>query len=121
MAQESPSRTQDKFMLRMPEGMRDRIKEQAGRYNRSMNAQIVHALQGYFDDSDWHDAHLKQMESEIADIENEVLPTKEEIEENDESMQEYYNKISKEREVETAIKNMKDYIHFLEKKKNQYK
>lgn len=40
-----PSDLQDKFMLRLPEGMRDRIKAAADRNNRSMNAEIVLALE----------------------------------------------------------------------------
>lgn len=34
----------DKFMLRFPDGMRDRIKDAAAREGRSMNAQIVQHL-----------------------------------------------------------------------------
>ncbi|MBA4774327.1 MAG: Arc family DNA-binding protein [Rhizobiales bacterium] len=40
-----PVHEQDKFMLRLPEGMRDRIKLQAERNNRSMNAEIVATLE----------------------------------------------------------------------------
>ncbi|WP_312806503.1 Arc family DNA-binding protein [Agrobacterium cavarae] len=36
-----PVRDQDKFMLRLPEGMREQIKASANRNNRSMNAEIV--------------------------------------------------------------------------------
>ena len=35
----------DKFMLRLPEGMRDRLKEVAKENRRSMNAQIVTLLE----------------------------------------------------------------------------
>lgn len=45
MAQESPSRDQDKFMVRMPEGMRERIAEEAKANGRSMNAEIVARLE----------------------------------------------------------------------------
>lgn len=38
----------DKFMLRLPDGMRDRIKAASDVHNRSMNAEIVHALETYF-------------------------------------------------------------------------
>lgn len=45
---------QDKFMLRLPEGMRDRIKEEADESGRSMNAEIVQRLQRTLDaDSRW--------------------------------------------------------------------
>ena len=38
-------RESDKFMLRLPDGMRERIKAAADRNNRSMNAEIVAALE----------------------------------------------------------------------------
>ncbi|SDY18052.1 Arc family DNA-binding protein [Citreimonas salinaria] len=41
-------RDSDKFMLRLPAGMRERIKASAEENNRSMNAEIVHALDFYF-------------------------------------------------------------------------
>lgn len=40
-----PSGQQDQFNLRMPHGMRDRIKAAADMNNRSMNAEIVAALE----------------------------------------------------------------------------
>lgn len=41
---------EDKFILRLPEGMRDRIKEQAETNLRSMNAEIVfHLKRAMFD------------------------------------------------------------------------
>lgn len=39
-----PSQNQDKFVLRLPDGMRDRIKRAAEKHNRSMNAEIVATL-----------------------------------------------------------------------------
>lgn len=38
----------DKFMLRLPDGMRDALKESANANNRSMNSEILHALDLYF-------------------------------------------------------------------------
>lgn len=38
------SQDQDKFIVRLPHGMRERIKEVADRNHRSMNAQIVEVL-----------------------------------------------------------------------------
>lgn len=43
-----PSDKQDQFMLRMPDGMRDRIKRVAEANGRSMNAEIVAALEESF-------------------------------------------------------------------------
>lgn len=45
MTEELSRTLQDKFMLRLPEGMRGRIKEEAERNCRSMNAEIVYHLQ----------------------------------------------------------------------------
>ncbi len=37
-------KNQDQFMLRLPEGMRQQVKDAASREGRSMNAQIVQHL-----------------------------------------------------------------------------
>lgn len=37
----SNSRTADKFVLRLPEGLRDRINLEAGKNHRSMNGEII--------------------------------------------------------------------------------
>jgi len=39
---------QDKFIVRLPDGMRERIKTAAEKNNRSMNAEIVAALSDRF-------------------------------------------------------------------------
>lgn len=43
-----PSETQERFIIRFPDGMRDRIKEAADANNRSMNAEIVARLESSF-------------------------------------------------------------------------
>ena len=43
------SRDDPHFRLRIPEDMRDRLKDEAERNNRSMNAEIIARLQGYDD------------------------------------------------------------------------
>lgn len=49
MTQAPENRTfNDKFMLRLPDGMRDRIKAAAEANNRSMNAEIVARIEGSF-------------------------------------------------------------------------
>jgi hypothetical protein len=48
----APSDVADKFMLRMPEGMRDRIAEEAAKNKRSMNAEIVARLEETFQADD---------------------------------------------------------------------
>jgi hypothetical protein len=40
-----PLQPQDKYVLRMPDGMRDRIKAAAEKNNRSMNAEIIARLE----------------------------------------------------------------------------
>jgi plasmid stability protein len=47
MTERTPQ-TQDKFIVRLPDGMRDRIKAAAERNGRSMNAEIVAALDAHF-------------------------------------------------------------------------
>ncbi|MCP1544556.1 Arc family DNA-binding protein [Methylorubrum extorquens] len=49
MANETTGRESDKFMLRLPEGMRDRLKAEAEANKRSMNAEIVSRLEATFD------------------------------------------------------------------------
>lgn len=45
MTTKPPSRTADQFVLRLPDGMRDRIAELAKENSRSMNAEIVQRLE----------------------------------------------------------------------------
>lgn len=44
----STNRESDRFIIRLPEGMRDRIKAAAAENNRSMNAEIVARLETSF-------------------------------------------------------------------------
>lgn len=44
-----PSRSADQFVVRLPDGMRDRIADAAKKAGRSMNAEIVHRLQQSLD------------------------------------------------------------------------
>lgn len=48
MAEEQNRSFQDKFMLRLPDGLRDRIKAAADKNNRSMNAEIVSVLNAFY-------------------------------------------------------------------------
>lgn len=50
-----PSELADRYIVRMPPGMRDRIADSAKRYNRSMNAEIVSILEDYYNLRDYHD------------------------------------------------------------------
>ena len=44
MTQDTPSRHLDQFVVRMPKGMRDRLKNEAIANGRSLNAEIVSRL-----------------------------------------------------------------------------
>ncbi len=44
-----PSDAQDRFMVRLPDGLRDRIAEAAKANNRSMNAEIVARIHASFE------------------------------------------------------------------------
>jgi|GEM_PF-1541336 len=52
MAEEVNRAWKDQYMLRLPEGMRDRIKQSAEVTGRSMNAEIVQRLKWSFEDID---------------------------------------------------------------------
>lgn len=45
-----PSQMQDKFNLRFPDGMRDAIAERAKANGRSMNSEIIAALEAWLSD-----------------------------------------------------------------------
>ncbi len=45
MSEDQNRSLNDKFMLRLPDGMRDRIKDAAAKGNRSMNAEIIGTLE----------------------------------------------------------------------------
>ena len=47
-----PSETQERFIVRFPDGMRDQIKKSAEANGRSMNAEIVARLQATFSTPD---------------------------------------------------------------------
>lgn len=49
MAEDQNRTLQDKFMLRMPDGMRDRLKDEAAANNRSLNAEIIARLERTLD------------------------------------------------------------------------
>ncbi|WP_299939458.1 Arc family DNA-binding protein [uncultured Nitratireductor sp.] len=48
MVKKSAAKDQDKFVVRLPDGMRDRIKAKADRAGMSMNEAIVWCLDQYF-------------------------------------------------------------------------
>ncbi len=48
MVQDSPSRKLEQYIVRFPDGMRDRIKDAAKDNGRSMNAEIISRLEASF-------------------------------------------------------------------------
>jgi hypothetical protein len=63
----APSDIADKFMLRLPDGMRERLAEAAKANNRSMNAEIIFRLDASFS-SELNVALKLPTEEEIAAI-----------------------------------------------------
>ena len=48
---DAPSQSMEKFIVRLPEGMRDQIKAAADANKRSMNAEIIHAIECHLEDT----------------------------------------------------------------------
>jgi hypothetical protein len=72
-----PSEEQDRFIVRMPDGMRDRLKDAAAKNSRSMNAEIVARLAYTFDQSVHHQPMTPEMFDELFDkqVERRANPT----------------------------------------------
>lgn len=75
------SRESDKFMLRLPSGMRDRIRQTAEENGRSMNAEIVETLsKAYPDYGDYTDRLVVAMIAAMKIVEKHGLdPNSEEF------------------------------------------
>ncbi|WP_050578634.1 Arc family DNA-binding protein [Sinorhizobium meliloti] len=70
-------RDSDKFMLRLPEGMRERLKDLAKENNRSLNAQIVYMLQFAIEETEIAaGAYGSEKPSKKAFLRNEVRKAK---------------------------------------------
>lgn len=75
----APSDAADKFMLRLPDGMRDRLKAKAESNKRSMNAEIVARLETTLTHQERFDRQLDRLEaiaeqSEMSEIPAEDWP-----------------------------------------------
>lgn len=75
MTERATGRDSDKFMLRFPDGMRDRIKAAADANGRSMNAEIIARLEASFAQRDVRDispeeinAILRALTDRVADL-----------------------------------------------------
>lgn len=69
MVQDSPSRKLDQYIVRFPDGMRDRIREEAENNNRSMNAEIIARLESSFGKATKSDVDLSK---ELAEMKREI-------------------------------------------------
>lgn len=65
MAEETPVRDFEKFMLRMPEGMRDRIAREAKANGRSMNAELIARIEKTLED----DTALAKLTDRVEELE----------------------------------------------------
>lgn len=68
------NRESDRFMLRLPDGMRDRIKAAAEANNRSMNAEIVAALQEKYPEPKTDDLRvfLEELRARLDEVRSET-------------------------------------------------
>lgn len=67
MAQDSKSRKLDQYIVRFPDGMRERIKAAAEKNNRSMNAEIVKLIDEGFEQRahfEWIEAQHRTLEED---------------------------------------------------------
>jgi plasmid stability protein len=58
---EEPRQPQDKYILRLPDGMRDRLKDEAAKNKRSLNAEIIDRLEATFVMDETMSTHEKEM------------------------------------------------------------
>jgi hypothetical protein len=61
----------DKFMLRLPEGMREQIKNSAAINNRSMNSEIIASLEEWLKRPSAEEQHAQALRHEKAMLEAE--------------------------------------------------
>ena len=79
MPNEKPVREQDKFMLRLPDGMRERLTLEARSRGRSMNAEVVARLRKSLEDQDAAAdlaERLDRIEAMILDHDRKLNPAK---------------------------------------------
>lgn len=59
---------QDKFVMRMPDGMRERIKARAAASGRSMNAEILMMIEIAMPRDDPEDQRLARIEAKLDEL-----------------------------------------------------
>lgn len=76
-----PVQPQDKYIIRFPDGMRDRIRASAEANNRSMNAEIVKLIEEGYElraEKEWLEAQTIDYEAEREIIEAQIAAYEEE-------------------------------------------
>jgi hypothetical protein len=68
-----PSELAERFQIRMPEGLRGRIREAADDANRSMNAEIIHILAEHFESKSGYTLKLELPPELYKSLLNEAL------------------------------------------------
>jgi len=67
MSTDTPAKDQDKFVLRLPDGMRERLKAEAEANKRSMNAEIIARLEN-FGRSDADEREIQELKDLTVDL-----------------------------------------------------
>lgn len=65
---------QDRYIVRFPEGMRQRVKEEAARRRRSMNAEIIYAIERHLGALDSDGAYEFGHHGPVAALRTDALP-----------------------------------------------
>lgn len=73
------SRTADKFVIRLPDGMRGGITNLAAVRQRSMNEEIIHGLQWWMERQDVYDQMILAMDKELKRLQAAETPGNGEI------------------------------------------
>lgn len=62
------SRTADKFVVRLPDGLRSRVEEAADQLDRSMNSVFIQALRQYLDNQNRQELLLEALAASVEKI-----------------------------------------------------
>ena len=58
---EAPAKKQDQFIVRLPDGMRNKVKKSAELNNRSMNAEIIAGLEDWLSRNDQNELEANNL------------------------------------------------------------
>ncbi|WP_417587408.1 Arc family DNA-binding protein [Pararhodobacter oceanensis] len=107
---EAPSRKQDQFIVRLPNGMRDKIRESADRNNRSMNAEIVSAIQFYFDLENLNDPQPTDSGEPRKEVTIQTLRSEEDIDQIVAKLTETYKTVLRQGLLDALEEPVEDHI-----------